>query len=46
MRELFIEELETVVGGVSGPQRVCTCCRPTTLACCEEGACSHCCDVV
>ncbi len=43
MRELFIEELENVEGGRRGP---CKCCLATTLACCEEGECSGCCDII
>jgi hypothetical protein len=44
MRELFIEELEQIVGGAQSTPEICKCCLPTTLACCEEGACSTCCD--
>lgn len=43
MRELFVEELEEIVGGAAELAR-CRCCLATTLACCEEGACSTCCD--
>ncbi len=46
MRELFIEELEEVQGGRGRkrpPFPPCTCCLPTTLACCEEGECDTCC---
>jgi hypothetical protein len=43
MRELFIEELEEVVGGRKGPPS-CQCCLPSTMACCEEGVCDTCCD--
>lgn len=42
MRELFIEELEEVQGGIF--DKPCKCCRPTTQACCEE--CNNCCDRV
>lgn len=42
MRELFLEELEEVVGG-RGPIRPCKCCLPSTMACCEEGECDTCC---
>ena len=46
MRELFIEELEQVVGGAKKPPFPCPCCNPTTLACCEEAPpCSSCCAV-
>ena len=42
MRELFIEELESVRGGRRGPPS-CQCCLPTTLACGEEAnGCSGC----
>jgi hypothetical protein len=41
MRELFIEELEEVVGGATETAR-CRCCLATTLACGEEGVCSSC----
>jgi hypothetical protein len=43
MRELFIEELEEVVGGWKKPP--CKCCLPSTMACCEEGECDTCCDI-
>ncbi len=43
MRDLFIEELEEVVGGAKKPPWPCRCCLPTTLACCEEGECDTCC---
>jgi hypothetical protein len=43
MRELFIEELEQVVGGRRKPP--CQCCLPSTMACCEEAPpCDTCCD--
>jgi hypothetical protein len=41
MKELFIEDLKKVKGGV-GP-RPCTCCHITTQACCEETGCDTCC---
>lgn len=37
MRELFVEELQTVSGGQPGPQ------VHTTTACCEEGPFDGCC---
>ncbi len=43
MRELFIEELETIVGGAAWGPRPCQCCLPSTMACCEEGVCDTCC---
>ncbi len=46
MRELFIEELESVEGGKRPGGGPCKCCLPTTLACCEEGECSGCCDII
>lgn len=48
MRELFIEELERVEGGKrpGGGGPPCKCCLATTLACCEEGECSGCCDII
>jgi len=52
MRELFMEELELVVGGRKPvpppppPPKPCPCCLPTTLACCEEGECDTCCDII
>jgi len=52
MRELFMEELELVVGGKKPvpppppPPKPCPCCLPTTLACCEEGECDTCCDII
>jgi hypothetical protein len=45
MRELFVEELEAVVGGARPPRPPCPCCFITTLACCEEGPCDTCCYV-
>lgn len=43
MRELFIEELEDVVGGRRDKPWSCKCCLPTTLACGEEAnGCSGC----
>ena len=43
MRELFIEDLKKVQGGKV--EEICKCCRPTTLACCEEanGCSGDCC---
>ena len=42
MKELFVEDLKKVKGGW-GP-RPCTCCNPTTMACCEEtNGCDTCC---
>lgn len=44
MRELFIEELDQVVGGKGKPgPGPCQCCLPSTMACCEEGECDTCC---
>lgn len=44
MKELFIEDLKKVQGGKSN-DIICKCCRPTTLACCEEanGCSGNCC---
>ena len=43
MKELFIEDLKKVQGGKAVD--ICKCCRPTTLACCEEanGCSGNCC---
>lgn len=46
MRELFIEELESVEGGKRPGGGPCKCCLATTMACCEEGECSGCCDII
>ncbi len=45
MRELFIEDLDRVMGGGKPPKPPfpCTCCNPTTMACCEEAECDTCC---
>ena len=41
MRELFIEDLKKIQGGIIRP---CKCCLPTTQACCEEtNGCDTCC---
>ncbi|HKQ61312.1 MAG TPA: hypothetical protein VJS92_08460 [Candidatus Polarisedimenticolaceae bacterium] len=44
MRELFVRDLEQVMGGRRPPPPPpCTCCLPTTLACGEEAnGCSGC----
>ncbi|HZN54515.1 MAG TPA: hypothetical protein VFB67_04275 [Candidatus Polarisedimenticolaceae bacterium] len=45
MKELFIEDLKKVQGGKQNEVIGCKCCRPTTLACCEEanGCSGNCC---
>jgi hypothetical protein len=44
VKELFIEDLKKVQGGKQS-EIICKCCRPTTLACCEEanGCSGNCC---
>lgn len=44
VKELFIEDLKKVQGGKRS-EEICKCCRPTTLACCEEtnGCSGDCC---